>query len=126
VLGSCILVRSLAVLPWPESLLVLSMRFLGIILRNGWMRILGARLETDCGWLRQIGRAFSPCASYVDGTQGDALGWDDGAPLALKSRFPGGDDRQKSKGKNGAGFCGFPPLPQRRRQGWGTQFRRLG
>ena len=30
------------------------------------------------------------------------------------------NDRQKNKGKNGAGFCGLPPLPQER-QGWGTR-----
>jgi hypothetical protein len=32
-------------------------------------------------------------------TQGDALGWDGVAPLALDSRFPDGNDKQKNKSK---------------------------
>ena len=31
---------------------------------------------------------------------------------AWRSRFPEGNDGRKGKGKNWAGFCGFPPLPQ--------------
>jgi hypothetical protein len=43
--------------------------------------------------------------------------------LKAVKQIPSGNDRQKSKdnGKNSSGFCGFPPLTQRARQGWGTR-----
>src|ERR1700691_121328 len=64
---------------------------------------------------RRIANLFIDCPIYSTAVAGEKT------TAGVEKQIPFGNDRQKGKGKNMAESCGIPPLPQRTRQGWGTQ-----
>ena len=70
--------------------------------RQGWGTLIGGWGRESKGMVRRLRVLFLK------------------AELPAEKQIPCGSDRQKSKGENRVGFCGFPPLPQGARQGWGT------